>query len=223
MRAEFEKRQAEWVEKVHVNKETSDTALREQQKEHDVALREQQKEHNTALHEQQKESDAKWAAFVQQLQDDQAKCQKEADDDYAHHIAELDKQHVQQDERHIKAQWRLHVSQTSAQSSVLYQFRGDLSVQVHAPPPPPFLQSLPTALPPHVPVHPSLLSQLNGLQFAPLLPHPLSPVNMLPQVPVVDFAQQHMIAQIPVTRQENEVTRLEQDLRDSVSDPDEAI
>ncbi len=37
-----------------------------------------------------KESDPKWAAFVQQLQDGQAKHQKEVDDDYACRIAELD-------------------------------------------------------------------------------------------------------------------------------------
>ncbi len=48
---------------------------------------------------------------------------------------------------------------------------------------------------------------------APLLPPPLPPPqhmtkmppNVLPQAPVVDFAQQRVIAQIPLTKQENEV------------------
>ncbi len=65
------------------------------------------------------------------------------------------------------------------------------------------------------------LSQLSGPQFALPLHHPLILVNALLQVPVVDFVQQHMIAQIPVTRQENEVARLEQAVRDSLLDPDE--
>ncbi len=47
---------------------------------------------------------------MQQLQDDQAKRQKEVDDDHKCHVTELDKQRVQQAEQHIEAQWRLHVS-----------------------------------------------------------------------------------------------------------------
>ncbi len=35
---------------------------------------------------------------MQQLQDDQAKHQKEVDDDYVHHVTEMDKQCTQQDE-----------------------------------------------------------------------------------------------------------------------------
>ncbi len=225
MRAEFEKRQAEWAETACADKERSEAALCEQQREHDMALREQQRESDTVLCDQQKESNAKWEAFVQQLQDDQAKCQKEVEDDYVHRVAELDKQRMQQNEQHIEAQQRLHVSQTSAQSSVLYQFCSDPSVQVSVPPPLPFPQSLPPALLPHVPVcaPPPPLSQLNGPQFAPLPSHPLIPANVLQQVPVVDFVQQHMIAQIPVTRQEKEVARIQQNLRDSTSDLDEVI
>ncbi len=48
-------------------------------------------------------------------------------------------------------------------------------------------------------------------------------MNALPQTPVVDFVQQRMIAQIPLTRQENEVARLEWDLCNSVSDLEEAM
>ncbi len=176
----------EWAEKAHVDKEKSDA--------------------------QQTESDTKLMAFMHKLQDDQAKRQKEVDEDFVHRVAELDKQHVQQDERNAEMQRRLHVSQTSAQSTALYQFHSNPLVSVHAPP-------LHTPL--HALLHVLQLSQLSGPHFVP--PHLLIPVNALLQVPVVDFAQQHMIAQIPVTRQENEVARLEQNLRDSASDPDEAI
>ncbi len=48
-------------------------------------------------------------------------------------------------------------------------------------------------------------------------------MNALLQVPVVDFVQQCMITQIPVTRQESEVARLEQAVRDSVANPAEVI
>ncbi len=64
-------------------------------------------------------------------------------------------------------------------------------------------------------------AQSKRAQFAPPPHHPLILANALPQVPVVDFAQQCMIAQILVTRQEKEVARLEQAVRDSVSNPDE--
>ncbi len=115
--------------------------------------------------------------------------------DYARrHIAELDKQRAQQEEQHVEQQRRLQTQ-----------------VSPHAPP----LHMQVRALPP--------LSQSNGPQFALPLPHLDILVNALPQVPVVDFVQQHMIAQIPVTRQENEVTRLEQTVRDSALDPDEII
>ncbi len=160
---------------------------------------------------------------MQQLQDDQAKRQKEADDDYACHVTEMDKQCTQQAERHVEVQRRLHVSQTSAQSPTLYQFHSCPSVQVRALLPS-FLQQLPPMLPPHVPVHaPPPPSQSKGPQLVPPPPHPLIPANVLPQVPVVDFAQQHIIAQIPLTRQVNEVARLEWDLRNSISDLEEAV
>ncbi len=198
MKAEFEKRQVEWVEKVHINKEAT-----------------------RAEQQWSKESDAKWMAFMQWLQDGQGQCQKEADDDHVHRAAEIEKQRMQQQEWHIEAQWRLHVSQGGAQSSALYQCHGYPSVQVHMPPLP---QQLLPAPPPHVQVCiPPPLSQLNGPQFVPPPPHPLIPVNALLQVPVLDFVQQCMIAQIPLTRQENEGNRLEQDLHNSISDLEEAV
>ncbi len=113
---------------------------------------------------------------MQQLQDDQAKRQKEADDDYACHIAELDKRRMQQDEHHVSQQWRLCTQVSPCKL---------LHVQVYMPLPP---------------------LQLNGMP--PLPPHPVILVNALPQVSVVDFVQQCTIAQILVTRQENEVARL---------------
>ncbi len=119
MRAEIEKRQVEWAEKARVDKQRSDAAL----------------------HEQQKESNVKWVAFVQQLQDDQAKCQKEVDDDYVHHVAELDKQRVQQEERHAEQQWRLHpqpLLQTQVSLCAL-----PLHMQVCVPSPPSQLNGTP--------------------------------------------------------------------------------
>ncbi len=40
---------------------------------------------------------------MQKLQDDQAMCQKEADDDYVCRVTDLDKQCMQNDEQHIEA------------------------------------------------------------------------------------------------------------------------
>ncbi len=148
MRAEFEKRQAEWVEKVCIDKEKSDAAIRVEQ-------------------QQSKESEAKWMAFVQQLQDDHVKCQKEADDDHVHCATEIEKQHVQQEERHTEQQWRLRL-------------QPPLQTQVSPPAPPPHVQV-------HVP--PPLPSQLNMLPPAPPPCHLVILLNMLPQAPVVDFAQ----------------------------------
>ncbi len=66
-----------------------------------MTLREKQKESKAAIHaeqirseEKQKESDTKCVACVNQLQADQVKKQKEANDDYMHRIAELNQQHA---------------------------------------------------------------------------------------------------------------------------------
>ncbi len=187
MEAEFEKRQAEWVKKACIDKEKRCG--------YSCGVTVEQRTEQTERCEE-------WMAFVQQLQDDQAKHQKEADDDHAHREAKIEKQCVHQEQWHIEQQWRLHVSQNSMQSSALYNYHSYPSVQVHAP----LLPSLQQQLPP-----------------APLLRHPSILVNVLPQVPVVDFVQQRMIAQIPLTRQENEVKRLEQDLCNSLSYLNEAV
>ncbi len=85
MTAEFEKRQVEWVKKVHVDKEKSDAAICVEQ-------------------QRSKESKAKWTAFMQWLRDDQVKHQKEADDDNACRATEIEKQCEQQEEQHLEVQ-----------------------------------------------------------------------------------------------------------------------
>ncbi len=130
--------------------------------------------------EQCKESNAKWMAFVQQLQDDQAKRQKEVDDDHMCHEAEIEKQCAHKEEGHTEQQRRLCISQNSAQSTALYYYSSSyLLAQARMPLP-------------HVQVHaPALLpSQLNMSPPAPPPDHPAIPVNVQPQVPVVDFVQQ---------------------------------
>ncbi len=197
---------------LHAKQLENETTLHKKQKENKAAIQ-------AAIHtewkqseEKQKDGDAKWAAWVTQLQADLAKKQKEASDDHVRRIAELDQQRMQQDEQYSELQQRMHVSESSAQSTILYQCHGDPSVSVHAPPPLPLVlqQLLPM---PHLcmPVHVLQASQPKGALFA------------LPQVPVVDFAQQRMIMQIPVMRQESEVARLEQAVRDSVSNPNESV
>ncbi len=121
----------------------NETALHVKQMENEATLHEKQKENEAAIcaeqirsEEKQKESDGKWAAWVNQLWADQAKKQKEASDDYMHRIADLDQQCVQQDEQYCALQQRLHVSETSAQSTILYQWHGNPSVSVRVPPPP---------------------------------------------------------------------------------------
>ncbi len=129
-----------------------------------------QKESEATIHaewlrseQKQKESDAKWATWMKQLQDEQGKKQKEASDDYVWRITELDQQCVQQDERYIKLQQRLHVSKTSVQSTALYQCHGNPLVSVHALPPPLSVsQQLLPALSPCMPAQAPQVSQLRG-------------------------------------------------------------
>ncbi len=94
---------------------------------------------------------------------------------------EMEKKCVQQEERHAEQHRRLHISQSSAQSTTLYNYSGYLSVQVCMPPPPllPLLQPQPLLLP--LPLQ---------SQVSPPLQHPGIPLNALLQVPVVDFVQQ---------------------------------
>ncbi len=141
MMTEFERKQAEWAEERCIDMEKGEVALREKQK----------------------ESDAKWAAWVKQLKDEQAKKQNEASYDYVQCIAELDQQCMQQDEWYVKMQWRLHVSQTSVQSTTLYQCHGNPSVSLHVPPPPQLvLQQLPPVPSPCMPARAPQVSQLRG-------------------------------------------------------------
>ncbi len=76
-----------------------DAALHANQAENDMALRTKQTENNAAIrvewiksNEQQAALDAKWAAWVNQLQAEQVKKQKEMNDDFACCIANLQQQ-----------------------------------------------------------------------------------------------------------------------------------
>ncbi len=89
MRTEFEKRQVEWAEKAHVDQEK-----------YEVSIHVERKWSN----KQCKESDVKWTAFMQPLQDDQAKRQKEAEGEHICLKAEVVKQRVQHEERHAEQQ-----------------------------------------------------------------------------------------------------------------------
>ncbi len=71
-----------------------------------------------------KEANATWEALVKQLQDDHAKCQKETEEEQVCRDAEMEKKCVQQEEQHAKQQQRLHISQSSAQSTALYNYSG---------------------------------------------------------------------------------------------------
>ncbi len=102
----------------------SEAALRANQAENDTALHAKQVESNAAIrvewiksNEKQAELDPKWAAWVNQLQAEQAKKQKDVNDDFTHHIANLKQQRAQQDEWYGELQQRLHISETSAQSN----------------------------------------------------------------------------------------------------------
>ncbi len=158
--AELERKKAAWTEEQRVEAEKSDVALHAKQTENEVALHAKQMESEATIHtewirsdEKQKDTNAKWMAWMNQLQVDQAKKQKEASDDYMRHIADLNQQHAQQDEQYGELQRRLHVSESSVQPTVLYQSHGNPSVSVCAPPPPP---SVSQQLPPMP--HPCMLA-----------------------------------------------------------------
>ncbi len=52
-------------------------------------------------------------------------------------------------------------------------------------------------------------------------PHPMIPLNMLPQVQVFDFEQQRKIAQSLLAQKMTEVTQLVRALQDSIANPAE--
>ncbi len=124
---------------------------------------------------------------MDQLQADQAKKQKEASDDYMRRIANLNQQCMQQDEWYGELQQRLHVSESSAQSTILHQSHSNPSVSVRMPPSASY--QLPPVPRPCMFACVSQVSQQKGAHVA-QPHHPLIPPNALPQVPVVDFAQQ---------------------------------
>ncbi len=73
--------------------------LHDKQAEGDAALHTSQVEKNAAIraewiksNEQQMALDAKWATWVNQMQAEQAKKQKDMSDDFVHRIAELQQQ-----------------------------------------------------------------------------------------------------------------------------------
>ncbi len=197
MAAELEKRKAEFAEQQRLALEAHEKMLCDKQAENDAALRANQVAKNAAIHtewvqsaQQKTVNDVKWAAWVQQLQADQAKKQKEVTDDFQHRIAEL--------------QQRLHVSHSPVQPGVLYQSQSSPSVLVHAPPP-----LLPSVQVPSVQRPPMFALMLRVLQpkgvHGAQSPHQLIPSNALPQAQVVDFEQQRKIAQSMLAQKTTEV------------------
>ncbi len=107
MTAELEWKKVEFTEEqrfaldkcetvLHMKQAEGDAALSANQAESDMALHAKQAESNAAIraeqiksNEQQAELDAKWAAWVNQLQAEQAKKQKDVNDDFACCIADL--------------------------------------------------------------------------------------------------------------------------------------
>ncbi len=162
-----------------------------------------------------------------QLQADQAKKQKEVNDDFTCHIAELQQQRAQQDAEYRALQQRLQVRESAAQSSILYQSQSSPLVSVCTPPPSlpsvsyrmlsvqvPSIQRLPVL------ARVSQASQQKGACGAQSL-HLLIPSNALPQVQVIDPEQQHKVAQSLLEQKTNEVARLAKAVQDSVLNPAE--
>ncbi len=107
---------------LHAKQAESKAALYAKQVENEAALHANQMESNAAIQaewirsdEKQKELDAKWAAWVNQMQMEQAKKQKDTSDDFMRRIADLMQQRVQQDERYGELQQTLHVRESAAQ------------------------------------------------------------------------------------------------------------
>ncbi len=179
---------------------------------HDKTLRDKQAECNAAIHakwvqsmQQKAMTDAKWAAWVQQLQADQAQKQKEVSNGFTAHIAELQKQRAEQDAWYGTLQQQVHISEPVAQPSALYQSQSSPLVSVQRP---------------LMCVHVSQELQQKracGAQS----PHPLIPSNTLPQVQTVDLEQQQNTAQILLAQKMNEVARLARAVQDSIANPAE--
>ncbi len=136
--AELERKKAEFAEERRLVLDKCEMALRDKQVEGDAALRANQADSNAAIraeqiksNEQQMALDAKWATWVNQMQVEQAKKQKDVNNDFMCHIAELQQQRVQQDAWYGELQQRLHVSESAAQSSIMYQLHSNPLVLVH--------------------------------------------------------------------------------------------
>ncbi len=96
---ELEQKKMEFAEELHLALEKYETTLCDKQAESDAALRASQADRNAAIHaewaqstQQQTALDVKWATWVNQLQADQMKKQKDVNDDFMHCIAELQQQ-----------------------------------------------------------------------------------------------------------------------------------
>ncbi len=94
-------------------------------------LHDSQAEKTAAVHAERVQSvqqkavtDEKWAAWVQQLQADQAKKQKEETDDLKRRIVALQQERMQQ---------KLHVSEPVARSGALYQSQSSPLVSMRVP------------------------------------------------------------------------------------------
>ncbi len=85
MAAELEKRKTAFTEERRLEAERNETALRAKQKESNAAIRAEW----IRSDEKQKELDTKWAAWVNQLQADQAKKQKDTNDELTRCITNL--------------------------------------------------------------------------------------------------------------------------------------
>ncbi len=96
MAVELEQKKTEFAEERRLALEKYEATLRDKQAESDAVLHTSQADRNAAIRVEQAQStqqqmalDAKW---VNQLQVDQAKKQKDVNDDFMHLIAELQQQ-----------------------------------------------------------------------------------------------------------------------------------
>ncbi len=122
MVGELEWKKMEFTGERCLGMEKCEMALHAKQAESEAVLHAKQTESDATIwaewirsNEKQAELNTKWVAWVNQLQAEQAKKQKDVSDNFVRHIADL----KQQDERYSELQQRLHMSESSAQSNVL--------------------------------------------------------------------------------------------------------
>ncbi|MCP4542675.1 MAG: hypothetical protein GY832_36595, partial [Chloroflexi bacterium] len=179
-----------------------------------------------------------WTALVEQLQSDHVIARKETTDVLAQRIAELEQQNAAHVKRHGELQQKTHVSEPVVQSKTLNASNGVATVLTRAPMPnnvatvPAHAQMhVIRAGPPRMPsvavpvVQHSLPRQYESQQvrrptpFGAVTVHPQIPPSALPQVQVVDVAQQRDIERRMLTHKEAELTRVKCSVADSVNDP----